>query len=296
MHTDISTNRLISKCPKKIQQWSVLLRLDRPIGWWLLVLPSWWIILLQSISIMHSLKLILLFTIGAILMRGAGCVVNDLWDKDIDAKVERTKKRPIASGEVSIKEAFMGLTVILIFSCLILFLLPFKSFILAIISLPLIVLYPLSKRFTKYPQFFLGLVFSWGVPLGWSATNTDLNLQVILLYLGTIAWVFAYDTIYSLQDVRDDIKIKINSTALTFGANTKVAIGTSYFIAFIFFINVSWTFLWVSGVILSGFHMIWQVQKLDINSQILSLKLFKSNRDLGLILSLFAFIDLYFRY
>ena len=296
MHTDISTNRLISKFPKKIQQWSVLLRLDRPIGWWLLVLPSWWIILLQSISIMHSLKLILLFTIGAILMRGAGCVVNDLWDKDIDAKVERTKKRPIASGEVSIKEAFMGLTVILIFSCLILFLLPFKSFILAIISLPLIVLYPLSKRFTKYPQFFLGLVFSWGVPLGWSATNTDLNLQVILLYLGTIAWVFAYDTIYSLQDVKDDIKIKINSTALTFGANTKIAVGVSYFIAFIFFINVSWTFLWVSGVILSGFHMIWQIQKLDINSQILSLKLFKSNRDLGLILSLFAFIDLYFRY
>ena len=296
MHTDISTNRLISKFPKKIQQWSVLLRLDRPIGWWLLVLPSWWIILLQSISIMHSLKLILLFTIGAILMRGAGCVVNDLWDKDIDAKVERTKKRPIASGEVSIKEAFMGLTVILIFSCLILFLLPFKSFILAIISLPLIVLYPLSKRFTKYPQFFLGLVFSWGVPLGWSATNTDLNLQVILLYLGTIAWVFAYDTIYSLQDVRDDIKIKINSTALTFGTYTKIAVGVSYFIAFIFFINVSWTFLWVSGVILSSFHMIWQIQKLDINSQILSLKLFKSNRDLGLILSLFAFIDLYFRF
>ena len=296
MHTDISTNRLISKFPKKIQQWSVLLRLDRPIGWWLLVLPSWWIILLQSISIMHSLKLILLFTIGAILMRGAGCVVNDLWDKDIDAKVERTKKRPIASGEVSIKEAFMGLTVVLIFSCLILFLLPLKSFFLAIISLPLIVLYPLSKRFTKYPQFFLGLVFSWGVPLGWSATNTDLNLQVVLLYLGTIAWVFAYDTIYSLQDVRDDIKIKINSTALTFGANTKIAVGVSYFIAFIFFINVSWTFLWVSGVILVGFHMIWQVQKLDINSQILSLKLFKSNRDLGLILSLFAFIDLYFRY
>tara|TARA_A100001015_G_scaffold168625_1_gene187431 strand:+ start:774 stop:1664 length:891 start_codon:yes stop_codon:yes gene_type:complete len=296
MHTDISTNRLISKFPKKIQQWSVLLRLDRPIGWWLLVLPSWWVILLQSISIMHSLKLILLFTIGAILMRGAGCVVNDLWDKDIDAKVERTKKRPIASGEVSIKEAFMGLIVILIFSCFILFLLPLKSFILAIISLPLIVLYPLSKRFTKYPQFFLGLVFSWGVPLGWSATNTDLNFHVVLLYLGTIAWVFAYDTIYSLQDVRDDIKIKINSTALTFGANTKIAIGVSYFIAFIFFINVSWSFLWVSGVILVGFHMIWQVQKLDINSQILSLKLFKSNRDLGLILSLFAFIDLYFRY
>ena len=296
MHTDISTNRLISKFPKKIQQWSVLLRLDRPIGWWLLVLPSWWIILLQSVSIMHSLKLIILFTIGAILMRGAGCVVNDLWDKDIDAKVERTKKRPIASGEISIIEAFTGLTVILVFSCLILFLLPLKSFILAIFSLPLIVLYPLSKRFTKYPQFFLGLVFSWGVPLGWSATNTDLNLQVVLLYLGTTAWVFAYDTIYSLQDVRDDIKIKINSTALTFGANTKMAVGVSYFVAFIFFINVSWSFLWVSGVILAGFHMIWQIQKLDINSQILSLKLFKSNRDLGLILSLFAFIDLYFRY
>ena len=157
MHTDISTNRLISKFPKKIQQWSVLLRLDRPIGWWLLVLPSWWVILLQSISIMHSLKLILLFTIGAILMRGAGCVVNDLWDKDIDAKVERTKKRPIASGEVSIKEAFMGLSVILIFSCLILFLLPLKSFIFAIISLPLILFLYLFRK--KILQYFLNKSF-----------------------------------------------------------------------------------------------------------------------------------------
>ena len=294
-HTDISINSIISKLPKKLMFWLILIRIDRPIGWWLLVLPSWWVILLHSNSIIISIKLILLFTIGAIIMRGAGCIINDIWDRDLDAKVERTKNRPIASGNISIKEALIGFTVLTGFSCVILLFLPFKSFVVATLSLPLIILYPLAKRYTRYPQFILGIVFSWGVPLGWSATNVDFSSSVLILYFGTIAWVFGYDTIYSIQDKKDDIKLKINSTSLTFNDKTKYALSLTYFLSFILLINVNFSFLWISGILGAGLHMIWQIKNLDLNNPIKALKLFKSNRDLGLIISTFAFLDLYFR-
>jgi len=287
-------NFFILILPPKLRLWAILLRLDRPIGWWLLVLPAWWIILLKSSSIYLSIKLILLFTIGSILMRGAGCIINDLWDRDIDAKVARTLNRPIANGKISIKEAFMGLTLVLLLSVLILLYLPFNSFIIALISLPLIALYPLAKRYTKFPQFALGVVFSWGVPLGWSATNTSLTIDVVILYLGTIAWVFGYDTIYSIQDKKDDLKLNINSTALTFDKNTKLAIFLTYSIATLLFLNVKSPSFWTIGVILAGIHMIWQTFKIKLNNPKIALMIFKSNRDLGLILSLFAFLDLYY--
>ena len=293
-HTDTSMNFFILILPPKLRLWAILLRLDRPIGWWLLVLPAWWIILLKSSSIYLSIKLILLFTIGSILMRGAGCIINDLWDRDIDAKVARTLNRPIANGKISIKEAFMGLTLVLLLSVLILLYLPFNSFIIALISLPLIALYPLAKRYTKFPQFALGVVFSWGVPLGWSATNTSLTIDVVILYLGTIAWVFGYDTIYSIQDKKDDLKLNINSTALTFDKNTKLAIFLTYSIATLLFLNVKSPSFWTIGVILAGIHMIWQTFKIKLNNPKIALMIFKSNRDLGLILSLFAFLDLYY--
>ena len=294
-HTDISINSIISKLPKKLMFWLILLRIDRPIGWWLLVLPSWWVILICSNSIILSMKLILLFTIGAIIMRGAGCIINDIWDRDLDAKVERTKNRPIANGNISIKEALMGFIVLTGFSCVILLFLPLKSFLVATLSLPLIILYPLAKRYTRYPQFILGIVFSWGVPLGWSATNVDFSFSVLILYFGTIAWVFGYDTIYSIQDKKDDIKLRINSTSLTFNDNTKYALSLTYFLSFILLINVNFSFLWISGILGAGLHMIWQIKNLDLNNPVKALKLFKSNRDLGLIISAFAFLDLYFR-
>ena len=294
-HTDISLNNLISQLPKKLKFWLILLRIDRPIGWWLLLLPSWWVILIYSNSIILSLKLIPLFTIGSILMRGAGCIINDIWDRNIDAKVERTKNRPIANGNISIKEALMGFTILIGFSCVILLFLPFKSLVVATLSLPLIVLYPLAKRYTRYPQFVLGIVFSWGVPLGWSATNADFNFSVLILYIGTIAWVFGYDTIYSIQDKKDDMKLRINSTSLTFKHKTKFALSLTYFLSFILLINVSFSFFWISGIFIAGLHMIWQIRNLDLNNPVIALKLFKSNRDLGLIISAFAFLDLYFR-
>ena len=170
-----------------------------------------------------------------------------------------------------------------------------KSFLIAVLSLPLIILYPLAKRYTKYPQFALGIVFSWGVPLGWSATNTDFNLEVVIMYLGTIAWVFGYDTIYSIQDKKDDMQLRVHSTSLTFKNKTKNAVSIAYFLCFILFININWSFLWIIGILLAGLHMIWQIKNLDLDSPSKALKLFKSNRDLGLIISLFAFLDLYFR-
>ena len=294
-HTDISSNTIISKLPNKLKFWIILLRLDRPIGWWLLLLPSWWVILTQANSLMLSLKLIILFTVGSILMRGAGCIINDLWDKDIDSKVTRTKNRPIANGSIAVKEALIGLLILSVISSFLLFFLPLKSFLIAVLSLPLIILYPLAKRYTKYPQFVLGIVFSWGIPLGWSSTNTDFNIEVVIMYLGTIAWVFGYDTIYSIQDKKDDIQIRVHSTALTFKDNTKYAVSISYFIFFILLININWSFLWISGILLAGLHMIWQIKKLDLDSPSTALRLFKSNRDLGLIISLFAFLDLYLR-
>ena len=293
-HTDISVNYFISILPPKLQLWAILLRLDRPIGWWLLVLPAWWIILLKSSSIYLSIKLILFFTIGSILMRGAGCIINDLWDKDIDSKVTRTLNRPIANGTISTREAFVGLSLVLLLSVFILLYLPFNSFIVALISLPLIALYPLAKRYTKFPQLALGIVFSWGVPLGWSATNTALTIDVVILYIATIAWVFGYDTIYSIQDKKDDIKLNINSTALTFDKHTRLAILLTYLFATILFLNVKSPSFWTIGVILAGIHMIWQTLKIKLNDPKIALMLFKSNRDLGLILSLFAFIDLYY--
>ena len=294
-HTDISSNAIISKLPNKLKFWIILLRLDRPIGWWLLLLPSWWVILNEVNSLILSLKLISLFTIGSILMRGAGCIINDLWDKDIDSQVTRTKNRPIANGSITSKEALIGVLILLAISSVLLLFLPFKSFLIAVLSLPLIILYPLAKRYTKYPQIALGIVFSWGVPLGWSATNTDFNLEVVIMYLGTIAWVFGYDTIYSIQDKKDDMQLRVHSTSLTFKDNTKYAVSIAYFLFFILFINISWSFLWITGILLAGLHMIWQIKNLDLDSPSKALKLFKSNRDLGLIISLFAFLDLYFR-
>ena len=190
-------------------------------------------------SLILSWKLISLFTIGSILMRGAGCIINDLWDKDIDSQVARTKNRPIANGNIAEKEALIGLSILIIISSILLLFLPFKSFLIAVLSLPLIILYPLAKRYTKYPQLALGIVFSWGVPLGWSATNTDFNLEVVIMYLGTIAWVFGYDTIYSIQDKKDDMQLRVHSTSLTFKNKTKIAVSIAYFLCFILLININ---------------------------------------------------------
>ena len=217
-NTDIATDGWLSRVPKSLQPYCIIARLDRPIGWWLLLLPSWWAILIHHNNLFETLRLMGLFMIGAILMRAAGCIINDLWDRDIDRKVSRTSLRPLAVGTMSTRSAFIYLTFILSFSLIILLQLPLKAWIMGILSFPLIICYPLAKRITRWPQIVLGFVFSWGILLGSvSASNNWPDESIFWIYAGTVCWIIGYDTIYAIQDKNDDKKLNIGSAALSFG-------------------------------------------------------------------------------
>ena len=197
--TDMPENGWWDKLPKTTHKWIRLGRFDRPIGSWLLLLPCLWTIPIFLNSITKLFEMYLIFIIGAFSMRAAGCIINDLWDRDIDRKISRTRLRPIASGEISPKEAFGFLIILLTISLLCLLNLNKFTWLIALSSLPLIILYPLAKRITKWPQFVLGITFSWGVPTAWAATNTEFNVGIFFLYLGTVSWIIGYDTIYGLS-------------------------------------------------------------------------------------------------
>lgn len=288
--TDMPENGWWDKLPKNFHKWIRLGRFDRPIGSWLLLLPCLWTIPVFLNSFSDLLKIYFIFIIGSFSMRAAGCIINDLWDKDIDKKVSRTRFRPIASGEVSIKEAFGFLIILLTISLLCLLNLSKFAWLVAILSLPLIVLYPLAKRITKWPQFVLGITFSWGVPTAWAATNTDFNIGIIFLYLGTVFWIVGYDTIYGYQDKFEDKIFNINNTAIT---------AENYYTGFImfFYIISIFNFLlagiilnthlgWYIGLFFMLFHFIYQVKKLNKINRYEALKLFKSNKFAGLFLTL----------
>ncbi len=267
-----------------------LMRLDRPIGWWLLLLPCWWGLALGQIAIdggVPSLWFALLFLIGAIVMRGAGCTLNDMADVDFDAKVERTKNRPIASGRVSRKAAFVFLAVQALIGLAIL--LQFNSYtvVLGASSLLIVAVYPFMKRITYWPQFVLGLAFNWGALVGWSATHGSLSLPAVVLYAGGIFWTLGYDTIYAHQDKEDDVLIGVKSTALLFGANSKPWLSAFFAAAVICFAAALWmigagvaSYL---GLAAAALHAAWQLQSFDHSDSALCLKLFKSNRTFGLL-------------
>jgi 4-hydroxybenzoate polyprenyltransferase len=267
-----------------------LARLDRPIGSWLLLMPCWWSVGLAG---MHagrfpSLWHIVLFFIGAFAMRGAGCTWNDLVDRDLDKRVERTRSRPIPSGQVSVAQAigFMALQALVGLAVL----LQFNRFTVmcGFASLLVVAIYPFMKRITYWPQIVLGLAFSWGALMGWPAAFGRLDWPALVLYAGAISWVIGYDTIYAHQDREDDLLIGIKSTALLFQENTRpmlalfyagavVLIGTAGVMA-----GGRWIFL--IGLAAFAAHLAWQVKLLDIDDSAHCLKLFKSNRDAGLIL------------
>src|SRR5215470_18189710 len=267
-----------------------LARLDRPIGWWLLLLPCWWSTALAadaSRAWPDPLKL-LLFMIGAIAMRGAGCTWNDLVDRDLDAKVERTRSRPIPSGQVSITgawvflvlQALVGLAVLLTFNRF--------AIMVGIASLATVVIYPFMKRVTYWPQIFLGLAFSWGALMGWAAVFGRLDWPAIVLYLGAIAWVIGYDTIYAHQDREDDALVGIKSTALLFGDRTRPMLAVCYALA-VLLIAVAGSLVGAGivfslGLMVFAAHLSWQMWRLDIADPANCLMVFKSNRDAGLIL------------
>ena len=288
--TDMPEKGWWDKLPKKYHKWIRLGRFDRPIGSWLLLLPCLWTLPIFLNSITDLLEIYFIFIIGAFSMRAAGCTINDLWDKDIDKKISRTRHRPIASGEVSIKEAFIFLMILLTISLLCLLNLNKFTWLIALSSLPLIVLYPLAKRVTKWPQFVLGITFSWGVPTAWAATNTDFNTGILFLYLGTVFWIIGYDTIYGYQDKFEDKIFNIKNTAIT---------TENYYVNFIMFfylisifnfllagIILKIHFGWYIGLFFMLIHFIYQIQKIKMINRDESLKLFNSNKIAGLFLTI----------
>jgi 4-hydroxybenzoate polyprenyltransferase len=268
-----------------------LSRADRPIGGWLLLMPCWWSAGLAAIGAGHPYPNpwhVLLFFVGAFVMRGAGCTWNDIVDRDLDAKVARTRSRPIPSGQVSTKAAVVFLVAQALIGLLVL--LQFNRFtiIAGVASLAVVAIYPLMKRVTWWPQVFLGLAFSWGALMGWPAVFGKLDTPALLLYAGSIAWVIGYDTIYAHQDREDDVLIGVHSTARLFGAWTRMWLLVFYATA-VLLIGLAGAAagagpVFVIGCILFGAHLGWQIDRIDIDDPDLCLRLFKSNRDAGLIL------------
>ena len=276
--------------PQPVRPYARLARLERPVGWWLLLLPGWWAIVLAQISRGGGWpdgKLMILFLAGAILMRGAGCTFNDIIDRKLDARVERTRLRPVASGQVSPARAAAFLAAQLAGAFLIL--LQFNPFaiVLGAASLVSVAIYPFMKRITYWPQFFLGLAFNWGALLGWAAVTGAPAPASLALYAGGIFWTLAYDTIYAHQDKEDDILIGVKSTALKLGSATRPWL-IGFFAASLMLIDLAGWLAGAGPVFHGGMagvalHAGWQVRRLDIQDPENCLTVFRSNRDFGLI-------------
>jgi 4-hydroxybenzoate polyprenyltransferase len=287
---DATGNWVDGFAPPFLRPYLRLARLDRPIGSWLLLIPCWWSVGLTGIRTNHfpSLWHIVLFLIGAFAMRGAGCTWNDLVDRDLDGLVERTRSRPIPSGQVTVAEAtaFMMLQALIGFLVLIQF--NRYTVVTGICSLLVVAIYPFMKRITYWPQIVLGLAFSYGALMGWPAAFGRLDWPALVLYAGSICWVIGYDTIYAHQDREDDLLIGIKSTALLFGEETRPMLAKFYAASVVLIgfagLMVGGRFIFVLGLIGFAAHLAWQVTQLDINDSARCLKLFKSNRDAGLIL------------
>ena len=298
---DSTGNWVDSLAPSWLRPYLRLARLDRPIGSWLLLIPCWWSLGLagihagQVVSIWH----VALFFIGAFAMRGAGCTWNDIVDRDLDAKVERTRSRPIPSGQVSVQaaagflvaQALIGLAVLL----------QFNGFTIAtgIASLAVVAIYPFMKRITYWPQIVLGLAFSWGALMGWPATFARLDWPALVLYAGSIAWVIGYDTIYAHQDREDDALIGIGSTAILFGENTRPLLAVFYTLAVALIAIAGWGagagVVFSIGLLAFAAQLSWQISRFRIGDPDLCLWLFKSNRDAGLILFAAMVLDVLLR-
>ena len=214
-----------------------LTRLDKPIGILLLFWPCVWGLTLgyyfNNETVLYS-KYIILFFLGSILMRSAGCIFNDIVDRDLDKKVQRTKKRPIASGKISVSEAFIYIVFLCLAALLILLQFNWLTIILGISSMTLVFAYPFMKRITYWPQLFLGLTFNWGIIMGWTSITNSLSIEPIILYLSAIFWTLGYDTIYGLQDIRDDEIIGVKSTSIKFKNNAKTFVGSCYCLCVLF--------------------------------------------------------------
>lgn len=274
--------------PRPWRPYLRLARLDRPIGTWLLLFPCWWAVTLAEVSNGRphpDFKLLALFAIGAVVMRGAGCAYNDYVDREYDARVERTASRPIPSGQVSPEAALLFVAVLSGIGFLVLIWFNLFTILLGVASLGLVAIYPFMKRFTYWPQAVLGLAFNWGALMGWAAVKGSLALPAFLLYVGSVLWTIGYDTIYAHQDTEDDLMLGLKSTALSFGENTATWIGGFYAGALLLWIAAGFLagthLVFFFGVALVGLQMAWQVSTLDTSDAQNCLRRFRANRDVG---------------
>jgi 4-hydroxybenzoate polyprenyltransferase len=300
--SDAPTGNWVDRyAPDAAQPYLRLMRADRPIGTWLLLWPCWWSAALAwdaAGTRMPGIWLLVLFAIGAIVMRGAGCVYNDIADRHFDARVTRTRTRPIPSGQVSVHAAaifmvalcFVGLAVLLQFN-------PF-AIAVGMASLAIVAFYPFMKRITYWPQIVLGLAFSWGALMGWAEVFGRLDAPAFLLYAAAIAWTIGYDTIYAHQDKEDDALLGLKSTALKFGPRTKPWLTLFYGLTIILLAvagamaGAGWPF--IIGLALGSLHLAWQIATLDVNDPMNCLRRFRSNRDFGALVFLALLADMAF--
>jgi len=282
---DSEYSGLLGLIPAGLRPFAVLARFDRPIGWWLLLWPCLFGMALGGGMISHW-PLIFWLMLGAIAMRGAGCVYNDILDRNLDAQVARTAARPLASGQVSVRAAWIWLALLCGVGLIVLLQLPSAAQIAALCSLALVAAYPLMKRITWWPQAWLGLVFSWGVLVGWLAVGRGFDPAMAWLYAGTVFWVIGYDTIYAMQDRKDDVLVGIRSSALRLGGRVKLGVAIFYALAIAGWTMAIWSLRPQGQAIVAmapmALHLAWQAIRLRHNGSN-ALALFWSNRAAGIL-------------
>ncbi|MGE4429853.1 MAG: 4-hydroxybenzoate octaprenyltransferase [Sphingobium sp.] len=284
---DSEARGLMARLPGRARDLALLARFDRPIGWWLLFWPGAWAIALSGNGLEHW-GMILWFLVGSIAMRGAGCVWNDMVDRDLDRRVARTAVRPLASGRVSMKGAGAWLALLCLIGLVVLFRLRIEAQIVALASLALVAAYPFMKRITWWPQAWLGLVFSWAALVGWVQMSGGMSAGGLLLYAGAICWVIGYDSIYALQDREDDALVGIKSSARAMGTHVRAGVTGFYAVALMLWAGAIWqvrpTPLALLALLPMAAHLLWQVATLKEADGMDPLVKFRSNRFAGLLM------------
>jgi len=285
---DSERRGLIGALPPPLRPYASLMRLDRPIGTWLLYWPCAWSVALAGVG--GRWDLFLWLALGAFAMRSAGCVYNDIVDRDLDRNVERTRLRPLASRRVSVTSAWALIGLLCLIGLVVLLQLKWVAELVALASLAPVAAYPFMKRITWWPQAWLGLVFSWGALVGWPAVAGSLDLPALLLWLGSIAWVVGYDTLYAIQDKEDDALVGVKSSALHLGDKAPAAVGAFYLVALVLWGAAVWAvrpdWLALATLAPAALHLVQQALRADPGNGELALQLFRSNRSCGLLIFL----------
>ena len=286
---DTQYRGLMRLLPETLRALALLARFDRPIGWWLLFWPGAWAIALSG-GLRDQWALVFWFLLGSVAMRGAGCVYNDIVDRDLDRQVARTRSRPLASGAVSLKAAWAWLMFLCLIGLVVLLQLNPLAQIIALASLALVAAYPFMKRITWWPQAWLGLVFSWAALVGWAAVRSTIDPPMLLLYAGSICWVIGYDTLYALQDREDDALIGVRSSARRMGRHVLPGVGAFYAVAILLWGGAIWSArpdpLALVALLPVALHLAWQVLTLKPDDGLDGLIKFRSNRFAGFLMFL----------